>query len=242
MHGRATVLLIDSDLQLARELAHGLALYGFVTEHAESGARGMAAAQRDASSIDVVLLSSTLSDALSGEVLGKLRMLPGLAATPVMIATGADHTAERIAALELGADACVTKPYKAREIALRTRALLRWTQPVEARPAQAAVAQRGLRIDLQAHLVWVDGEEISLTALEFRLLHVLASRRGRVQSRARLLEDVWAMNAELTTRTVDTHVRRLRGKLGSAASRVETVRGVGYRFDHKSSQDDVYLS
>jgi two-component system, OmpR family, phosphate regulon response regulator PhoB len=147
---------------------------------------------------------------------------------------------DRVVGFELGADDYVVKPYSLRELLLRIDAVLRRLTPA----AQAGAAARGslvfgkLRVDRDAHRVWVDEEEVTLTALELRLLSTLLERRGRVQSRPALLDDVWGMSGEVTTRTVDTHVKRLREKLGGAGPYIETVRGVGYRFtpapDHAS--------
>jgi two-component system phosphate regulon response regulator PhoB len=135
---------------------------------------------------------------------------------------------DRVIGLEVGADDYVVKPFSVRELMLRVRALLRRTQTSDTQHGERKFAD--LRVDTDAHRVWVGTFEITLTALEFRLLLMLLDRRGRVQTRERLLEEVWQMPGELTTRTVDTHVKRLRQKLGHAGDYIETVRGVGYRF------------
>ena len=136
---------------------------------------------------------------------------------------------DRVVGFELGADDYVVKPYSVRELLLRVDAVLRRAAPATSAAPGALVFGR-LRVDRDAHRVWVDDEEVTLTALELRLLSTLLERRGRVQSRPALLDDVWGMSGEVTTRTVDTHVKRLREKLGSAGPYIETVRGVGYRF------------
>ncbi len=135
---------------------------------------------------------------------------------------------DRVVGFEVGADDYVCKPFSVRELVLRIRAQLRRARPV-VRDESGTVFGR-LRVNSEAHRVWVDGEERVLTALEFKLLQTFVSRRGRVQSRERLLDDVWGITADVTTRTVDTHVKRLRQKLGPAGAYVETLRGVGYRF------------
>jgi two-component system phosphate regulon response regulator PhoB len=135
---------------------------------------------------------------------------------------------DRVVGFELGADDYVVKPFSMRELSLRIQAILRRGKaPVE---SEASIEFGVLRIDREAHRVWVEAAEIELTALEFRLLVTLYDRRNRVQSRSALLDDVWGIQADITTRTVDTHVKRLREKLEAARDYVETVRGVGYRF------------
>jgi two-component system phosphate regulon response regulator PhoB len=143
---------------------------------------------------------------------------------------------DRVVGFELGADDYVTKPFSVRELVLRIRAVLR--RAAGARPAERPPARVGpIEVDLEAHRVHVDGAEIQLTPLEFKLLTTLMGRLGRVQSREQLLEDVWEMSSELETRTVDTHVKRLREKLGSGRDLLETVRGIGYRLVEPSEKE-----
>jgi len=134
-----------------------------------------------------------------------------------------------VVGFEVGADDYVIKPFSLRELMLRIRAVLRRKAPADASSMVPSVYGR-LRVDMEGHRVWVDEQEVVLTALEFRLLTTLIARRGRVQTRDALLGDVWGVQPGLTTRTVDTHVRRLRKKLGEVADYVQTLRGVGYRF------------
>jgi two-component system phosphate regulon response regulator PhoB len=142
---------------------------------------------------------------------------------------------DRVVGFEVGADDYVVKPFSVRELILRIRALLRRVNRVEGEPSLIRFGR--LKIDRDAHRAWVDDVEIGLTALEFRLLHAFMSRKGRVQTRDALLSDVWGIEAEVTTRTVDTHVKRLREKLGTAGAYLETVRGVGYRFTGASPDE-----
>ena len=135
---------------------------------------------------------------------------------------------DRVVGFELGADDYVTKPFSVRELILRVKAILRRTE-ASVEPTTNLRLGR-LQIDVTGHRVWIDEDEVVLTALEFRLLTTLVQRKGRVQTREALLTHVWEMNGDLTTRTVDTHVRRLRKKLGEASEYIETLRGVGYRF------------
>jgi two-component system phosphate regulon response regulator PhoB len=135
---------------------------------------------------------------------------------------------DRVVGFTVGADDYVVKPFSMRELSLRVRAVLRRTTPREGDEEEVECGL--LRIDPSGHRVWVEEREILLTALEFKLLFTLYQRRERVQSRGRLLDDIWGHNASVTSRTVDTHVKRLRQKLGRAADHIETLRGVGYRF------------
>src|SRR5262249_27691690 len=145
---------------------------------------------------------------------------------PIVVLTAKGEEIDRVLSFELGADDHVVKPFSVRELLLRVEAVLRRGRP----EAASAVDEFGcLRIDRQAHRVWVEGRETVLTALEFKLLTTLLERKNRVQSRSTLLDDVWGIEAEITTRTVDTHVKRLREKLGRAGDYIETVRGVGYK-------------
>jgi two-component system phosphate regulon response regulator PhoB len=145
---------------------------------------------------------------------------------PIIMLTAKAEEVDRIVGLEFGADDYVTKPFSPREMLLRIKAILRRGQPDGAEENMT----RGLiTIDPSRHHVFVSGRRINLTAVEFKLLSMLMRRPGRVQSRDRLLNEVWGYEAAIDTRTVDTHVRRLREKLGKAASAIETVRGFGYR-------------
>jgi two-component system phosphate regulon response regulator PhoB len=183
---------------------------------------------------DVTLLDLTLRGLDGLEVCRQLRRDPATRRLPIIMLTARGEEVDRVVGLELGADDYVVKPFSVRELVLRISAVLRRSQGQTTTGEAAAVFSFGrLRVDRGAHRVWVDGEEVALTALEMRLLWTLYERRGRVQSRGTLLDEVWDASPENNTRTVDTHVKRLREKLGAAGAYVETVRGVGYRFsDH----------
>jgi two-component system phosphate regulon response regulator PhoB len=147
---------------------------------------------------------------------------------PVVMLTAKGEELDRVVGFELGADDYVTKPFSVRELVLRLKAVVRRSGRgiAHERPPETVGP---IRVDVDAHRAFVDGAPIQLTPLEFRLLATLMARLGRVQSREQLLEDVWGMSSELETRTVDTHVKRLREKLGSGRDLLETVRGIGYR-------------
>ena len=148
---------------------------------------------------------------------------------PIIILTAKDDEVDKVVGFELGADDYVTKPFSVRELILRMKAVLkRGEKKSDNVEVQRQFGQ--LSINTESHEVFVDDNEITLTALEFKLLCQLVDRRGRVQSRDQLLSDVWGYSAEVTTRTVDTHIKRLREKLGSMGKYVQTIRGVGYKF------------
>jgi two-component system phosphate regulon response regulator PhoB len=149
---------------------------------------------------------------------------------PILLLTARNEAEDRIKGLETGADDYLAKPFDVRELLLRVQRLLERSQSKPEAEEPHRVQIGGLIIDDQQHEIMMDGEAISLTATEFRLLKLLMARKGRVQTREHLLVSVWQYDAEIETRTVDTHIRRLREKLGSYADMIETIRGVGYRF------------
>jgi two-component system phosphate regulon response regulator PhoB len=175
-----------------------------------------------------LIVEDQLADMRATDVLKRVREQPETRSKPVILVSGHDDEIDRVLAFELGADDFVAKPYSPRELALRLRAVLRRAQARAAQPVDRFQFDR-LFIDVAAHEVTVDDEPVSLTALEFKLLADLARHRGFVRSREKLLRAVWQQTGTLETRTVDTHVKRLREKLGDVGREIETVRGVGYR-------------
>jgi two-component system phosphate regulon response regulator PhoB len=169
-----------------------------------------------------------LPDVPGTELCRQIKADPRTRHVPVVMLTAKGEELDRVVGFEVGADDYVTKPFSVREVVLRVRAILRRAPTVRA-GERAPDAVGPIRLDVDAHRAFVDGAEVQLTPLEFRLLATLMARAGRVQSREQLLQDVWDMSSELETRTVDTHVKRLREKLGSGRDLLETVRGIGYR-------------
>ncbi len=222
-----TILIVDDEADLLKALEFSFKREGFQVRAARDGREALAAAHVSPVP-DLILLDLMLPDISGTEVCRRLKSAPETARVPVVMLTAKGEEIDRVVGFEVGADDYVVKPFSTRELVLRVRAVLRRNAP-GAEPDEMVRFGR-LRFDPAAHRVWVDDAEIVLTALEFRLLATLWERRGRVQSRERLLEDVWGMQASITTRTVDTHVKRLRQKLGAVEDYVETVRGVGYRF------------
>lgn len=221
------VLVIEDEEDLQQVLDYNLRQIGCEVSAALRGRDGLKLAQ--IAQPDLVLLDLMLPDMAGTEVCKQLKADPKTREIPVMILTAKGDEIDRVVGFELGAEDYVTKPFSVRELLLRVQALLRRT--TTAKNEAPELYEFGvLRVDRGAHRVWVKGEEIELTALEFKLLQVLYDRRNRVQTRAMLLDDVWGIKVDITTRTVDTHVKRLREKLGLAGDYIETVRGVGYRF------------
>ncbi|MBM4357819.1 MAG: response regulator transcription factor [Deltaproteobacteria bacterium] len=223
------VLIVEDERDLLAALEYNLKREGYRTRGVGRGRDAVAAATGD-DPPDLVLLDLMLPDISGTEVCRTIRANERTRTTPIVMLTAKTDEVDRVVGFEVGADDYVAKPFSVRELLLRIRAVLRRARPEELAQAAEAFEMGRLRIDIAAHRSWVDGEEVVLTALEFRLLRTLMERRGRVQSREMLLTDVWGMSPEVTTRTVDTHVKRLRQKLGVAGPYVETLRGVGYRF------------
>ena len=228
------VLVIEDEVDLATTLEYNLRSEGFQVRLAHNGRQGIAAATADPLP-DVIVLDLMLPDLSGTEICRRLREGDRTRDIPVLMCTAKGEEIDRVVGFEVGADDYVVKPFSVRELVLRIRAQLRRrSQRTEGEPSLMRFGR--LEIDRDAHRAWVDKAEVSLTALEFRLLHQFLARRGRVQTRDALLSDVWGIDADVTTRTVDTHVKRLREKLGDAGAYIETLRGVGYRF--KSEPDE----
>jgi len=185
------------------------------------------------SNISLILLDLMLPDGSGLDLCRKLKADQSTNSIPIIILTAKDDEVDKVVGFELGADDYVTKPFSVRELILRIKAILkRKVQKPEVTEVEREFGE--LRIDSDSHEVFVNDDEVSLTALEFRLLKQLVDRRGRVQTRDQLLSDVWGYSADITTRTVDTHIKRLREKLGPIGKYVQTIRGVGYKFTRTS--------
>lgn len=225
------ILVVDDEDDLRALLDLSLRREGFTTVLAANGAQALARARECAPAL--IVLDVMMPDLSGTEVCRRLRALPETRDVPVIMLTARGEEIDRVVGFEVGADDYVVKSsFSVRELVLRVRAVLR--RRAAPPPVEEGAPERyevgALVIDVPAHRAYVAGEPIDLTATEFRLLIELAQRPGRVITRGSLLENVWDMPPDLNTRTVDTHVKRLREKLGAAAGHVETVRGVGYRF------------
>lgn len=234
-----SILIVEDEQDLVGTLEYNLEREGFETRSTQLGEEALELVEAERQP-DLVVLDLMLPDISGTEVCRRIRNDEATREVPVLMLTACDEEIDRVVGFEAGADDYVVKPFSMRELVLRIRAILK-----RGRVAQAEVNDDSgddheeagdeltfgeLEIDIPGHRVWVGGEELSLTALEFDLLTTFVRRKGRAQTRDVLLSDVWGINADVRTRTVDTHVKRLREKLGSAGDYIETVRGVGYRF------------
>jgi two-component system phosphate regulon response regulator PhoB len=224
------VLIVEDEHDFASIVAMNLRRGGFEAGVARTGELALAEVRRQKP--DLVLLDLMLPDLQGTEVCRRLKSDPVTRSIPIIMVTALGEEIDRVVGLELGVDDYVVKPVSMRELVLRVNAVLRRAVVQEEAPQSFTIG--GLQVDGPGHRVRVDGAGITLTAMEFRLLGMLASRRGRVLTRETLLDQVWGIQADIETRTVDTVMKRLRDKLGSAGRYLETVRGVGYRF---SDQD-----
>lgn len=220
------ILVVDDENDLVELVDYNLRQAGYIVATARDGASALAEVRKQVP--DCIILDVMLPDIPGTEVCKRLRRDPDTEKIPILMLTARASEVDRVVGFELGADDYVAKPFSPRELVLRVQALLRRAVSAPA-SGESRINIGKLSIDIPRHRVSVAGEDIPLTALEFKLLLDLATRRGRVQSRDSLLDRVWGYVAGIETRTVDTHVKRLREKLGAASDYIETVRGVGYR-------------
>lgn len=233
------ILIVEDETDLANTLDYNLQRQGYQTAVAYTGQQALDLSRREQVP-DLVLLDLMLPDISGTEVCRRMRQHERTRDVPVIMVTAKGEEIDRVVGFEVGADDYVTKPYSVRELTLRVRAILRRSRGDEDAAASGAELQFGvLNVDTSAHRVFLEDEELVLTALEFKLLTTFMMRKGRVQTREVLLNDVWGIHANVMTRTVDTHVKRLREKLGPASNYIETLRGVGYRFKDRPDEEDL---
>jgi DNA-binding response OmpR family regulator len=223
---KTKVLVVDDEADALELIEFNLRAAGFDVLTVADGAQALNKARGVLP--DLILLDVMLPEVDGMQVCKTLRRDPATAAIPIIMLTAKAEEIDRVLGLELGADDYITKPFSVRELILRVKNILRRQQAVPEEEPQLRAGE--LSVDIPRHQVTVKGNRIDLTATEFKLITLLIQRRGRVQSRDMLLRDVWEYDSVIDTRTVDTHMRRLREKLGPAAKHLETVRGIGYRF------------
>jgi two-component system phosphate regulon response regulator PhoB len=221
------ILIIEDEPDIRKTLEYNISREGYKVVSASSLSEGKE--QINSSDFSLILLDLMLPDGSGLDLCREIKSDKDKSPTPIIILTAKDDEVDKVVGFELGADDYVTKPFSVRELILRIKAILkRGESKKEILEVQRQFGE--LTMDIDSHEAFVNNEQIILTALEFRLLRQLVDRRGRVQSRDQLLSDVWGYSAEVNTRTVDTHIKRLREKLGTMGKYVQTIRGVGYKF------------
>ncbi|MBF0532084.1 MAG: response regulator transcription factor [Candidatus Omnitrophica bacterium] len=227
------ILIIEDDKNIAKLIRYNLEKAGYECLGAITGEEGFELLNR--ALVNLIILDVMLPQMDGFEVCRSLRQDERLKHIPVIMLTARGEEVDRIVGLELGADDYMVKPFSPRELALRVKAVLRRGKTAPAQKENLAVGD--VTIDIEKHQVRAGEKAIDLTAMEFKLLVVMMERPGRVQTRERLLADVWDIHADVSTRTVDTHIKRLREKLGRPGKAIETVIGIGYRF--KAEDDET---
>ena len=226
------ILIIEDEIDIRELLTYNLELEGFDVVGAANGEEAYRALRSEP--IQLVVLDLMLPDISGLEICRYIRRDSALSRLPVIMLTAKGEEVDRIVGFELGADDYVTKPFNIREMILRVRAVLARSKMT---PVAGKALKRGpLTIDPEQYEATVDGRQLSLTATEFRLLHHLAAHPGHAWNRDKLLDVIWGEDKFVTPRTVDTYIRRLREKLGPAGEMIQTLRGVGYRFQKISEE------
>lgn len=226
---RKKILVVDDEPDVTELVSYHLKAKGFQVETLNDATASIAKARHFLP--DLVILDIMMPHLSGLQICRILRTEPKLSRVPIIFLTAKSEQHDRIEGLEIGADDYLPKPFSPKELVLRVEAIFR---RLAAPPPSTGRLQIGtIVLDGETHRVTVGGQGIELTATEFKLLRVLMERQGRVQTREHLLVNVWNYSADIETRTVDTHVRRLREKLGDEANWIETIRGVGYRIADK---------
>ena len=224
-----TILIIEDEKVLAELLAFNLEKEGHRTAIALDGPSGLTSAKEILP--DLILLDLMIPGLPGTEVCKQLKKHESTSGIPVIMITARGEEIDRVVGFEVGADDYVVKPFSVRELLLRVKAVLRRAKPGET--GGKLIKAGGITIDTARHQVFAGGQQVLLTTTEYKLLLTLAERTGRVQGREQLLKDVWGILHAGDTRTVDTHVTRLRTKLGEAGEILKTVRGFGYKMEEQ---------
>jgi DNA-binding response OmpR family regulator len=223
---RKRILLVEDDKHISRFVKYNLEKAGYDCLCVITGEEALTVLDRE--DIDLIILDIMLPKMDGFETCKLIKQDSSISFIPIIMLTAKGEEVDRIVGFELGADDYVVKPFSPRELLLRIKAILK--RGTKQEPTKDVITFEELTIDIPRHKVVVDSHEVKFTTIEFDLLLTLLKRKGRVQSREKLLEDVWDMAADVTTRTIDTHVKRLRQKLGAYGKYIETIRGIGYRF------------
>lgn len=227
------ILIVDDEPDVADLVSYHLKAKGYQVETVNDPTASIGAARSFLP--DLLILDIMMPDLNGLQICRIIRADPRLQQVPIIFLTAKAEESDRISGFESGCDDYICKPFSTKELVLRVQSMFR--RITEEAPSEAKRLQVGqVVLDTERHEVTVHGRPIELTATEFKLLRLLMERRGRVQTREHLLINVWNYETEIETRTVDTHVRRLREKLGSEADWIETIRGVGYRLADRKAE------
>ena len=225
-----TIHIVEDEPDIRETLAYNLSQEGFKVSEFSDAESCLDKIQKKKP--DLLILDLMLPGMSGLDLCKEIRADKSLQNLAIIMLTAKGEEVDRIIGFELGADDYVTKPFSVRELILRVKVILK--KQNDAAENNELVEFGPIKLNLDAHEVLINDDEIILTALEFKLLKHLVQRRGRVQTRDQLLGDVWGYSSEITTRTVDTHIKRLREKLGTVGDYIQTVRGVGYRLNNQS--------
>ncbi|MBF0183904.1 MAG: response regulator transcription factor [Magnetococcales bacterium] len=223
-----TVLIVEDEADLLKALAYNLRKGNYAVRQAVNGSQALREIGRTPRP-DLVILDLQLPDITGLEICRRIRADPATRSMGILILTARSQEIDLLIGFEMGADDYMAKPFSIRELLMRVQALLRRTGQDFAEQNTPSIQFGILRIDPEAFRVWVEEEEVQLTSIELKLLTTLLERRGRLQTRDVLLNDVWGIYSDVQTRTVDVHIKRLRNKLGKASEYIETLHGMGYR-------------
>lgn len=226
------ILIVEDDKHISKLVKYNLDKAGYESILAKSGEEALNIVGRE--QVALIVLDIMLPKMDGFEVCRTIKQDGRFKNIPVIMLTAKGEEVDRVVGLELGADDYMVKPFSPRELLLRIKAILRRITPAEI--SKEILTAGNISIDIAKHKVTVNQKEIELTAMEFKLLTMLIQRQGRVQTRDNLLSDVWNFDSDVDTRTIDTHIKRLREKLGKSGNLIETVRGMGYRF--KDNNED----
>ena len=222
----AKILIVEDEPDIRDTLNYNFDKEGFKVLSSPNGKSALKLLEKH--DPDIVILDLMLPDISGLDVCRQIKNDKKLSNTSIIMLTAKSEEVDRIVGFELGADDYVTKPFSVRELILRVKVLMK--KHTSSEDTDKSITLGSIHMNLDAHEVQINEEDITLTALEFKLLKHLLLRKGRVQTRDQLLGDVWGYSSEVTTRTVDTHIKRLREKLGVVADYIQTIRGVGYKF------------
>ncbi len=226
------ILVVEDDKHISKLVRYNLEKACFDCTVSITGEDALAAMAHEL--FDLVILDIMLPKIDGFETCRQIKQDKKLAHIPIIMLTAKGEEVDKIVGFELGVDDYVVKPFSPRELILRVKAILKRGKASENTEENEVISAADINIDIAKHEVKVNRKQVILTHIEFKLLVTLLKRKGRVQSRDRLLEDVWDMDSDVTTRTIDTHIKRLREKLGKSSKFIYTVRGIGYKF----SEDD----